>query len=52
MGRYITTLEKEEKQQGLHVVAWNPDNLPSGVYICILENKSDASRKRIKILKE
>jgi hypothetical protein len=52
LGEYITTLDEGEKPTGLQVVTWIPGDLPSGMYFCILENKTKSSISRIKILIE
>jgi hypothetical protein len=52
MGEPITTLENGLKPAGSYSLTWHTDNLPSGVYICVLENTSDSARYRIMIIKE
>ncbi|MFC2136822.1 CotH kinase family protein [Bacteroidota bacterium] len=52
LGEQITTLTEGMKLAGEHKVNWNSSNLSSGIYICILENKSDSKRYRRIIIKE
>lgn len=52
MGNCISTLENGNKEQGEHIVNWNMESIPKGVYFCILEEHNSSTRYRIKILKE
>ena len=52
MGEYITTLEHGNRQQGEHELTWNIENMPSGIYYCILEDYSHAKNYRIKVIVE
>jgi hypothetical protein len=52
IGEQITVLENGIRNAGEHTVTWNSGNIPSGVYICVLENNSDLKRNRITIIKE
>ncbi len=51
-GEQITVLEDGIKPAGENQVTWNSANIPAGVYICVLENMSDSTKARIKIIKE
>ena len=50
MGREIATLEDGEITAGHHVVTWVPGNIPSGLYLCVLENRSESIRYTIRIV--
>lgn len=51
-GEFIATLESGMKQRGEHEYHWNSENIPSGIYFCILENQREAKNYMIKIVKE
>lgn len=52
MGQLVTKLVNGMKESGKYTINWYADNLPSGVYYCILENYSNSNRDRIIIVKE
>jgi hypothetical protein len=51
-GELVAILEHGMKPAGEHSVTWSPPGIPPGVYICVLENLSSASRNRLLIIKE
>ena len=51
-GEQLITLEHGMKPAGGHSVTWNSTDIPSGTYICVLENITDAVSYRILIIKE
>lgn len=51
-GEQIATLEHGLKPAGEHSVTWSTSDIPPGVYICVLENLSSATRIRMLISKE
>lgn len=52
MGQFVTNLVKGTMQPGEHTINWYADNLPSGVYFCVLENFSNSNRDRIILVRE
>ncbi len=52
MGEFIVSLEDGLKQEGEHDFTWNSENIPSGIYFCILENYGNSKSYSIKIIKE
>jgi hypothetical protein len=48
LGRFITTLVDRPMPPGDHIVPWNPQSLPSGVYFCrLVAGTAKISRKMI-----
>jgi len=52
LGVEITTLADGFMVSGEHTLLWEAGNLPSGIYICQLENRTENSWGRIRIIKE
>jgi hypothetical protein len=52
LGTEVATLLEETRQAGEQTITWDASNLPTGVYICFLENKSNATIKRISLIKK
>ena len=51
-GEQVAALEHGRKPAGEHSVTWSSMDIPSGTYICVLENITDAVSYRILIIKE
>jgi len=52
LGVEITTLADGFMASGEHTLLWEAGNLPSGIYICQLENRTENSWGRIRIIKD
>lgn len=52
MGEFVASLDNGLKEQGEHTLTWNMENVPPGMYFCILEDLSHSQRYRLKIIKE
>ncbi len=51
MGREIAVLVNEQKSPGSYSVAFNGDNLPSGIYFYTLISNGFAETKKMTLLK-
>jgi hypothetical protein len=47
LGRQVALLVNEKQHKGKQVVAWNAENLPSGVYYCRLKTGNQLISKKI-----
>ena len=52
LGAEITTVVDGFMESGEHTISRNAGNLPAGVCICVLENKTGNTRNRIRLIKE
>ncbi len=52
MGKLVTILEQGMVEAGKHSIIWNSTVIPSGIYYCVLENKTNYSSHRLKILRK
>ena len=51
LGKEITTLVSEYRNQGEYYVVWNPSNLPSGIYFYKLQIGNETQTKKMVLLK-
>ena len=52
LGMEMTALTDGFMSSGEHTVTWNAGGLPAGVYICVLENRTENTMKRIMMIRE
>ncbi len=52
LGIEISTVVNAFMETGEHTVTWNAGNLPSGLYLCVLENKTNSTCRRITLVKD
>ena len=52
LGQLVTNLVSDTKGSGEYSITWDADNLPSGVYYCVLENYKNSKRDRIIVVKK
>ncbi|MFO7657194.1 MAG: CotH kinase family protein, partial [Bacteroidales bacterium] len=51
-GERLSVLENGIKPAGDYTIYWDSENISSGIYICVLENKTNSEKHRIKIARE
>jgi hypothetical protein len=51
LGQEVATLVDEEKCAGPHSIKWSPQDLPSGVYFCIIKVNNHSDAKKMLIVK-
>ncbi|MBN2761852.1 MAG: CotH kinase family protein [Bacteroidales bacterium] len=52
LGSEIATVSDAFMMSGEHTIIWDAGNLPAGVYVCVSENKTDNTMKRIRLIKK
>jgi hypothetical protein len=52
LGVEITTVANGSMDSGEHTIIWETGNLPSGIYLCLFENRTENTCGRIRIIKE
>ena len=51
MGRQVDLIERGYRDEGLHEVAWQPENLAGGLYLVHLEVEGQVSSRMMIYLK-
>ncbi len=52
LGEEVITLEDETKPEGEYLVKWEPGNISAGIYLCVLENKTENIKTKALIIKK
>ena len=50
-GRFIDTVYDDMAAPGIHIISWNAEKLPSGVYVLRLESNGKASSRKVVLMR-